>query len=73
MGGRGSDICAGGTTRQNDGEWLRHWLGNLTGVYFTYEKPIFAKASKNWKWQYQLTCFVDDTWHILTSTHPVAL
>ena len=53
MGGRGSDICAGGTTRQNDGEWLHHWPRNLTGVYFTYEKPIFAKVSKNWKWQYQ--------------------
>ena len=45
VGGVG-DICTSGTNRGNDDEWLHHRLGQVTGVYFTYQKIIFAEVSK---------------------------
>ena len=44
---RRGGISTSDTTYENDGECLRHWLGHVTRVYFTYRKQILADLSKN--------------------------
>ena len=35
-----------------------NWLGEVTGVYYTNQKPIFLDANENQQWRHRSTFFL---------------